>query len=111
MMKRPQKRPHENKTNPCARIIADIAHTCFLIGEETHFDADFRWSGHVSEVEVIVVPARSSLEHSVLEFREYLNIAGGDNGWVHPEFGTDTYPKVKAFAAKLKQFHQQHIAD
>ncbi|GLP86266.1 hypothetical protein [Tritonibacter mobilis] len=104
------KTPHRNKTNPCARVLADMARTCFLIGEETDFDAHFRWSAHVNEVEVTVTPANASLDHAVLQLDEYLNIPSRGGRWSENEFRTDTYPRVKAFAKELEAFYLAHQA-
>ncbi|MBY6138554.1 hypothetical protein KUV26_03820 [Leisingera daeponensis] len=50
------KKPHRNKTNPCTRIHGEMAQTCFLIGEETDFEAHFSWSAHVNQLDVHVTP-------------------------------------------------------
>lgn len=97
---------HSNKTNPCAKVLGQIAQTCFLIGEETDFDAHMDWAAHVNEITVQVTPSGAGRQHAVLEFDEYLNIPSTD-GW-SSEFRTDTYPKVKKFAAELDAFYRAH---
>lgn len=100
-----------NKTNPCSRILGELAKTCFLIGAETDFTADFYWHGNTNNLRISVVPKGASLDHAVLEFDEYLNIPEHYGTWVIDEFRTDTYPKFKRFAAELKAFHENRLED
>jgi hypothetical protein len=98
---------HANQTNPCARVLADIAQTCFLIGEETEFQAHMSWAAHVNQLEVRVLPKGATWDkHAKLELNEYVNIAK-TTGIGTDDFATDTYPKVKRFARELKAFYER----
>lgn len=105
------KRPALNKINPCARILAELAQTCFLIGEETDFHAQFIWAAHVNELQIYVTPKGASIVHAVLELNEYINILEVTPFRSLPQLGTASYPKVKQFAAELKEFHQLRLTE
>ena len=100
-----------NKTNPCARILAELAQTCFLIGEETDYHAQFTWAAHVNELQIYVTPKGASIDHAVLEFNEYMNIPEVSRMMLSPQLGEATYPRVKRFAAELKAFHQNRLEE
>lgn len=99
-----------NQVNPCARVLGQIAKTCFLIGAETNFDAHFDWAAHVNQVTVRVFPKGATAgEHTVLEFCEYINLPNSSGPWCLDEFRTDTFPKVKAFSDQLAAFYEQRL--
>lgn len=98
-----------NKINPCARILAEMAKTCFLIGEETDFHAQFTWAAHVNELQIYVTPKGASIDHAVLEFNDYINIPEVSQFMLSSHLGEATYPRVKRFAAELKAFHQNRL--
>ena len=101
---------HENKVNPCARLIGQIAQECFLIGAETEFEAHFSWSAHVNELNVEVRPkSANSHIHNVMEIAEYINIPTTSGCWGGSDFRTDTYPKVKNFLSELRSFRERAL--
>ena len=97
------KKPHVNKTNPSAKILGDIMRICFLIGEETEYDAHFGWAAHVNSLSVRVFNKGSWSGQMQLEFNEYLNLGPDASGF---HFSTDTYPKFKEFYDTLKAFYE-----
>lgn len=101
---------HANQVNPCARVLADMAKLCFLINEETGFDAFFNWSGHVNEVDIWIAPKGTNRDHAVLVFDEYMNIPK-TTGMYTDDWRTDTYPKVKKFADELRRFYESRSAE
>lgn len=106
------RQPTPNKLNPCARIIGELAQVCFLICEETKFDAEFSWAAHVSELMISVKPEGRYTAGALLELDEYVTIAPPRSGWGElGRMGEDTYPKLKAFLAELKKFHQKNLTE
>ena len=100
-----------NKINPCARILAELAKTCFLIGEETDFHAQFTWAAHVNELQIYVTPKGASIDHAVLEFNDYINIPKVSQFMLSSQLGEATYSRVKRFADEFKAFHQNRLED
>ncbi|PWE50051.1 hypothetical protein DEM26_08865 [Thioclava sp. NG1] len=101
-------KPLINEPNACARIISEIAQTCFLIGAETEFDAFFRWSGHVGAIDVMVFSKEETRWHpgdALLRFEEYLTQPGADQ---HPDFWTGTCQRAEKFAAQLNAFREEN---
>ena len=97
----------KNQINPCAKVVSEIMKTCFLINEETDFDAHFLWSGHVNNLDLVITPKNSSREHAVIRFEEYLNTPSKYD-W-GSELGTETYASFKKLSADLKEFYEKHM--
>ncbi len=97
-----------NQINPCAKVLSDIARICFLINEETEFDAHFEWAGHVNNIDVYITPKKSGRAHAVMKFEEYINIPKSSDFYAD-EFRTDTYPAAKKFAIELQRFYEMHM--
>lgn len=98
-----------NQVNPCSRVLGEIARLCFLIGEETDYDAHLSWSAHVNQLSVHVTPKGARHDHAVLSIDEYMNIPK-TTGIFTDDFRTDTYAKVKDFAKKLAAFYENRAA-
>jgi len=105
------KRPTLNKVNPCARVISELAHVCFMIGEETEFDAHFSWSAHVNELQITLQPEGRYAADPIMALDEYVNIPTVAMWGHYPKIGEDTLPKLKAFLAELKKFHQKNLTE
>ncbi|AQS46515.1 hypothetical protein BMG03_00910 [Thioclava nitratireducens] len=102
------KKPQINEPNACARIISKIAHTCFLIGAETEFDAHFDWHGHVNLIRVMVFPKGVISWHprdAILRFEEYLKLPSTAR---HPDFWTGTCQQAEKFAVQLNAFREEN---
>lgn len=89
--------------NSNAKLMADIAATCFLITNETDFDAHLNYSAHVDSIEVRVFP-QGNWTHPVLSFEEYLCCNSRDRGFDKSSLGLGKAPEFRAFLKRLRAF-------
>lgn len=104
-------RKTSNKINPCARVISELAQVCFMIGEETEFDASFFWSAHVNGLQIDIKPEGKYAAEPIMVLDEYVIIPTVSMWGYHSKLGEDTLPALKVFLAELKKFHRKNLTE